>query len=86
MTLPLEDVVDCFNVLCPEFGYLFLFDHSQGPARKRDGALDANKMSNNFGGSQPIRQGTSAEELQPFQETAARLRNKKRYLPSCQQR
>ena len=56
MTLQLEDVVDCLNVLCPEFDYLFLFDHSQGHARKRDGALDANKMSNNFGGSQPISQ------------------------------
>jgi hypothetical protein len=83
MTLQLEDVVDCLNVLCPEFDYLFLFDHSQGHARKRDGALDADKMSNNFGGSQPISQGTSAEELQPFQETAARIRSKQR--PSCQQ-
>ena len=40
----LEDVVDCLNVIHPEFDHLFLFDHSQGNARKRDGALNASKM------------------------------------------
>ena len=44
MTLQFDDVVDCLNVLCPEFDYLFLFDHSQGHARKRDGALDAKNV------------------------------------------
>jgi hypothetical protein len=44
MTLQFEDVVDCLNVLCSEFDYLFLLDHSQGHARKRDGAFDANNV------------------------------------------
>ena len=37
-------MVDCLNVLRSEFDYLFLFDHSQGHARKRDGALDAKNV------------------------------------------
>jgi hypothetical protein len=44
MTLQFEDVVDCLIVLCPEFDFLFLFDHSQGNARKRDEALDAKNV------------------------------------------
>ncbi|KAI2489045.1 hypothetical protein MHU86_25554 [Fragilaria crotonensis] len=41
MSLQLEDVVDCLQVLYPEFDLVFLFDHSQGHARKRDQALSA---------------------------------------------
>ena len=37
VALQLEDVVDCLNVLRPQFDYLFLFDHSQGHARKKNG-------------------------------------------------
>ena len=53
MALQFEDVVDCLKVLYPEFEFVFLFDHSQGHARKRNGALDAKQMSKNFGGAQP---------------------------------
>ena len=52
--LHFEDVVDCLIVLCPEFDFIFLFDHSQGHARKRNGALNALHMSKNYGGTQPF--------------------------------
>lgn len=45
MSLQLEDVIDCVRVLYPNFDLVFLFDHSQGHARKRDGALNALNMS-----------------------------------------
>ncbi|KAI2504914.1 hypothetical protein MHU86_9523 [Fragilaria crotonensis] len=51
MSLQLEDVVDCLRILYPSFDFVFLFDHSQGHARKRDGALSAINMQKNFGGS-----------------------------------
>ena len=41
------------KVLYPEFEFVFLFDHSQGHARKRNGALDAKQTSKKFGGAQP---------------------------------
>ncbi len=44
-------VVDCVRVLYPSFDLVFLFDHSQGHARKRDGALNALNMSKNYRGS-----------------------------------
>ncbi len=53
MALQLEDVVDCLKILRPGYEFLFLFDHSQGHARKKDGALDASGMSRSFGGAQP---------------------------------
>ncbi|KAI2493984.1 hypothetical protein MHU86_20558 [Fragilaria crotonensis] len=39
MSLQFEDVVDCLQVLYPEFDFVFLFDHSQGHARKDLGHL-----------------------------------------------
>ncbi|KAI2496123.1 hypothetical protein MHU86_18400 [Fragilaria crotonensis] len=41
MSLQFEDVVDCLQVLYPDFDFVFLFDHSQGHGKKRDGALSA---------------------------------------------
>jgi hypothetical protein len=38
--------------LYPEFEFVFHFDHSQGHARKKIGALNALHMSNNYGGAQ----------------------------------
>ena len=71
MVLQLEDVVDCLQVIRPDFDYLFLFDHSSGHAKKRIGGLDANKMKVNHGGIQPVMQdSTMVEEdgyLGPFQ-------------------
>ena len=45
MSLQFEDVVDCLQVLYPKYNFLFLFDHSQGHARKRKGALSAMHMA-----------------------------------------
>lgn len=59
MSLQFEDVVDCLLVLYPEFEFVFLFDHSQGHARKRNGALNALHMSKHFGGSQPLMRDTT---------------------------
>ena len=56
MALQLEDVIDCLKVLRPGIEFVFLFDHSQGHARKKDCALDTSSMSRSFGGVQvPIR-------------------------------
>ena len=52
MSLQFEDVVDCLQVL-------FLFDHSQGHARKRPGALNAFQMSKTYGGAQAVMRDTT---------------------------
>jgi hypothetical protein len=49
MSLQFEDVVDCLLVLYPEFEFVFIFDHSQGHARKRHCALNALQMSQTRG-------------------------------------
>jgi hypothetical protein len=54
MALQPEGIVDCMDVLYPEFDVVFLFDQSQGHSRKREGSLDANSMNQNYGGAQPI--------------------------------
>jgi hypothetical protein len=61
MALQLEDIVGCMNVLYPEFDVVFLFDHSQGHSRKREGSLDANSMNQNYGGAQPILRPTQIQ-------------------------
>lgn len=53
MALQLEDAVDCLKVLRPGYDFVFLFDHSQGHARKKEGALDVSNMSRSFGGVKP---------------------------------
>ena len=53
LAIQLEDIVDVLRVPRPQFDFVFFFDHSQGHARKRDGALDAQTMSRSFGGKQP---------------------------------
>jgi hypothetical protein len=37
----------------PKFNFVFMFDHSQGHACKRKHALNAQQMSNSYGGAQP---------------------------------
>ena len=59
MSLQFEGKVDCLLVLYPEFEFIFLFDHSQGHARKRKQALNALHMSKHFGGSQPMMRKTT---------------------------
>ena len=46
-------------VLYPEFEFVLLFDHNQGHACKRHGALNALKMSQNCGETQPIMKETT---------------------------
>ncbi|KAI2492861.1 hypothetical protein MHU86_21674 [Fragilaria crotonensis] len=58
MSIQFEDVVDCLQVLYPDFDFAFLFDHSQGHARKRNGALSALNMSKGYGGAQGIMRDT----------------------------
>jgi hypothetical protein len=55
---------DCLQVLYPEYDLVFLFDHSQGHARRRDNALSAQHMSKSYGGVQPMMRETTilAEE------------------------
>jgi hypothetical protein len=71
MAIQLEDAVDCLKILRPGFVFVFLFDHSQGHARKKDQALDANAMSRSFGGVQPKMRCTmlTAGCLGPFPHT-----------------
>jgi hypothetical protein len=66
MSLQLEDVVDCLQVLYPEFEIVFLFDHSQGHARKRNGALNAMHMSRTFGGAQAKMRDTTITQAEGF--------------------
>jgi hypothetical protein len=58
MSIQFEDVVDCLQVLYPDFEFVFLFDHSQGHARKRSGALSSLNMSKGYGGAQGIMRDT----------------------------
>jgi hypothetical protein len=44
MSLQFEDVVDCVQVLYPNFDLVFLFDHAQGQAFKCNGALNTLNM------------------------------------------
>jgi hypothetical protein len=66
MSVQLEDVVDCLEVLYPEYKIVFLFDHSQGHARKRNGALNAMQMSRTYGGAQPIMRDTTIMNAEGF--------------------
>jgi hypothetical protein len=59
MSLQFEDVVDCLLVLYPEFEFVFLFNHSQGHARERNGTLNALHMSKQFGGLQLLMRDTT---------------------------
>jgi hypothetical protein len=71
MALQLEDVVDCLKIVRPGFDFVFLFDHSQGHARKKDGALDTSSMSRSFGGVQaPMRSSKIVDGcLGPYNST-----------------
>ena len=53
MAIQFEDCVDCLKVIFPQFDFAFLFDHSQGHAKKLANGLDAYSMNRGFGGVQP---------------------------------
>ena len=54
MSVQFEDCVDCVKVIYPHFDFVFLFDHSQGHAKKLVGGLDAYCMNKGYGGAQPM--------------------------------
>ena len=66
MSVQLKDVVDCLQVLYPDYDIVFLFDHSQGHARKRNGALNATQMSRSYGGAQAIIRDTTILDADGF--------------------
>jgi hypothetical protein len=63
MAIQFEDCVDCLKVLFPQFDFAFIFDHSQGHAKKLTNGLDAYSMNRGFGGVQPkMRESTIMAE------------------------
>ncbi len=52
MRIQFEDCVDCVMVLYPQFDFMFLFDHSQGHAKKLMGGLDAYSLNRGYEGAQ----------------------------------
>ena len=52
--LTVTSCVDCNKVLYPQFNLMFLFNHSQGHAKKLVGGLDAYSMIRGYGGAQSI--------------------------------
>lgn len=63
MAIQFEDCVDCLKVLFPHFDFAFIFDHSQGHAKKLTNGLDAHSMNRGFGGGQPkMRESTIMAE------------------------
>jgi len=48
------DVIDCYDVLYPEFQVIFSVDWSSGHTAHREGCLNVNIMNVNFGGKQSI--------------------------------
>ena len=51
MVVQLEDCIDVCKVLFDDYDHLFMVDHSSGHAMKREGGLDASKMTKGAGGT-----------------------------------
>ena len=49
----MEYLLDCLKVLYPYFGFIFLFYHSCGHNRSREGGLKTSIIRKYFGGKQP---------------------------------
>jgi hypothetical protein len=63
MGIQTEDCIAVLQALYPQYGYVFMFDHSSGHARKRTNGLNANSMNKSFGGVQPKMRETKTESL-----------------------
>ena len=50
MVLQVENCTDVINALHPKFYILFLFNHSCGHDRGREGGLNINRMGSGYGG------------------------------------
>jgi hypothetical protein len=62
MAIQFEDCVDCLKVIDPQFEYAFLFDHSQGHAKKLANGLDSYSMNKGYGGAQPRMRESNIKE------------------------
>jgi hypothetical protein len=63
MAIQFEECVDCLKVMFPQLDFAFIFDHSQGHAKKLTNGLDAYSMNRGFGGVQPkMRESTIMSE------------------------
>jgi hypothetical protein len=62
MSIKFKDCVDCIRVLYPQFEFVFLFDHSQGHAKKLTNTLDAYSMNRGYGGAQPRMRDSKIKE------------------------
>ena len=72
MVLQVEDVVDCLKVLYPEYGFIFMFDHSCGHDRSQENGLNARRMKAGFGGKQPKMRNTIIREEEGYLGNHAR--------------
>jgi hypothetical protein len=66
MVLHLEDCTDCLTVLYPEYGFLFLLDHSCGHDRQREDSLNVEQMNKTFGDNQPKMRETKIQEAKGY--------------------
>ena len=64
--------MDCIKVLFPQFDFVFLFDHSQGHAKKLVGGLDAYSMNRGYGGAQPMMRESKIKEHDGYLGSNAR--------------
>ena len=82
MILQLEGVVDCLQMLHPEFKLVIvMFDHSQGRTRKRNGALNAMHMS-----SKDLGQGTmisQSEEILRHRSLQIKVGDNQSFIMTC---
>jgi hypothetical protein len=62
MSIQFEGCMDCIKVLYPHVNFMFLFNHSQGHAKKLMGGLDAHSMNRGYGGAQPIMRESKIKE------------------------
>ena len=62
----LQDVVELFNFLYPQYKLLVEIDWSAGHSKHREGALNAKSMSVGYGGSQPKMRNTMIERVEGF--------------------
>ncbi len=53
MAIQSVNAVDCLHMLRPGYEFVFLFDHTQGHDRRKDGALNVSCMLRSYGSVQP---------------------------------
>ena len=51
--IQVENMIDCLEVMYPDFDHIILADQSSGHTRKRIGGCDITKMNTGYGGVQP---------------------------------